>query len=155
MRQYIIRREKCDVKEFLLLFLRVWGFSQGWRLINHFRLWQECPIFSHVLERPTSPTDHIEAKGISAAPSQPSPCIPSSLRPLFTCCPGDSTATETTHCYGENGDETACNPPVMAKEIDTLETFCETKWILIFVKELKMKLGNARLCKLTLSCNSD
>lgn len=80
---YHLEREKCDnVKAFFFLN----GFSQGQKLINHLGLWEERPvltvIFSHVLERPISPTDHVEAKGILTASSSPLPAFP----PPFTLC---------------------------------------------------------------------
>lgn len=110
---YHLERAKCDIVKAFLFFLRgipsgvdayqsFWAIGRGNCFDNRFL---PCPWEAHIPYWPHRGQGHPDCV------LQPSPSIPSSRHPLFTCCPGDCTATKTTHCCVENGNEMAYNPP--------------------------------------------
>lgn len=122
--QYIIRKERNVTmsKRFFFFFFEgdslgaeayqsFWAIGRGTCFDSHFL---PCPWEAHIPYWPHRGQGHPDCV------LQSSPSIPSSLHPLFTCCPGDCTATKTTHCFVENGNEVAYNPPMITQRIDTV-----------------------------------
>lgn len=113
MRQYIIWKEQNVTMSKLFYFLRgipsgvdayqsLWAIGRGNCFDSRFL---PCPWEAHIPYWPHRGQGHPDCV------LQPSPSIPSSRHSLFTCCPGDCTATKTTHCCVKNGNEMAYNPP--------------------------------------------